>query len=378
MFENYDRVETSVGPVWVNSSRRSQLCDVDAIVFDCDGVLVDTRRSYDATIAETVDWLLRRISGLELPWKDFAPKLIGRLRLTGAFNNDWDSTYALTIFAMLALPEGMIHWLAESDLSNSVDRKVISNIDWRVVEKKIAVLVDALCSSEIGSDRGWQAVNDFLQTRILNSTSSAMVSKVHEYLGYPGSPPASILSTIFDELYHGSRLFRQMYKIRPRYYRGRGLIENEKLLFGRRDLDATNKLLGRGRLALATGRPYLAAKYVLRQMMNHFDRDASVFIGDMDVNPELALKLAEYRKPSGRSLIHARHVLASNLLLYVGDSGEDVKMFEDAKRSNEPVLFAGIYGADCDRRPKFFVGRDVDLILPTARRIPALLRSMKK
>jgi phosphoglycolate phosphatase-like HAD superfamily hydrolase len=143
-------------------------------------------------------------------------------------------------------------------------------------------------------------------------------------------------------------------------------------------LDATNKLLGRGRLALATGRPYLAAKYVLRQMMNHFDRDASVFIGDMDVNPELALKLAEYRKPSGRSLIHARHVLASNLLLYVGDSGEDVKMFEDAKRSNEPVLFAGIYGADCDRRPKFFVGRDVDLILPTARRIPALLRSMKK
>ncbi len=371
-------IETPSGPVWVKPSRLPELRNVDAIVFDCDGVLVDTRRSYDAAITETADQLLRLIAGMRLPWKVIGPTLISRLRRTGVFNNDWDSTYALTLFATLSLPRNIITKIAQGGSRSDAARKLPpSDGDMKAVAEKIEALVDTFCSSAMKSNIGWQAVNKFLQTKIADSVSALAIANAQERLGYPGSPPNCLLSTIFDEIYHGARLFQRMYKIKARCGRTRGLIENERLLIRRRDLDATNKLLGKGRLAVATGRPYLAAQHVLREIMNYFNREASIFIGDVDVHPELAPKLAKYRKPSGLSLIHARKVFSSDMLLYVGDSGEDVRMVKNAKRSSAPILFAGIYGRDEDGKSRFFREREADMILPEVRRIVPLLRSMK-
>ena len=113
--------------------------------------------------------------------------------------------------------------------------------------------------------------------------------------------------------------------------------------------------------------------------MKHFNRKASVFIGDIDVHPELAPHLTQFRKPSGRSLIHAQRKLSSEMLLYVGDSAEDLRMAEDARRLKAPVLFAGIYGTGLghEEQSKFFRDRGADLVLPTVRQVPIMLRPVK-
>ena len=39
--------------------------DIDAIIFDCDGVLVDITETYDTAINETVSYILKDILGIQ-------------------------------------------------------------------------------------------------------------------------------------------------------------------------------------------------------------------------------------------------------------------------------------------------------------------------
>ncbi|MDA4114274.1 MAG: hypothetical protein OK474_09530, partial [Thaumarchaeota archaeon] len=48
-----------------------------------------------------------------------------------------------------------------------------------------------------------------------------------------------------------------------------------------------------------------AVKHTLGSLLSYFERDASVYIGDAEIYPELASEMAKYRKPSGASLVLA-------------------------------------------------------------------------
>jgi phosphoglycolate phosphatase-like HAD superfamily hydrolase len=373
MREEYEVIRTPTGEAWIKSAQVEQLQKVDAIAFDCDGVLVDARQSYNATIPKVVDQLLNATFQVRLPWKQFAPRMITMLRRTGKFNNDWDTTYALTLFSMLSLPTRVVQDLILNPRSGT--RPGYSKL---AVMTKIFSTVKNFCSKLLNEDAPI-AVNRFVNRNVQSIIHKQLLVSLQEKLGYPGSPPHGLLSTLFDEVYHGPVLFRRIYGVAAQHYQKRGLIENERILVRERDLYDVNKLLGRRRLAIITGRPYLATEYVLHDMLNYFNVQASLFIGDIDVHPELAGRLAPFRKPSGRGLGYVRRALLSRMLLYVGDSAEDIEMVENARRDKEPALSAGIYGTNSDpsEHLRFFFKRRTDLILPTARSVPEVLRFVK-
>ncbi|MGA2783387.1 MAG: hypothetical protein ABSF09_01625 [Candidatus Bathyarchaeia archaeon] len=371
MRKQYEIVQTRDGPAWIKSSRIAQFQEVDAIAYDCDGVLVDARKSYNATIPMTADQLLRMTTGLKLSWNQIAPRTITLLRQTGCFNNDWDTTYALTLFSILALPLRVVQGIVASP------SRVVQFNPQRVVTEMIAV-VKKFSSNLKGNSIPSEAVDRFVRNNTPNKIYRQVIATLKAQLGYPGTPPDALLPTLFDEIYHGPALFRRMYGVDARHNQSRGLIENERILIKPHDLNKACRIIGGSKLAIITGRPYLATKYVLRDLLDYFNVKASLFIGDIDVHPELATKLAPYRKPSSLSLAHARRVLGSHMLLYVGDSAEDVEMVKNAQ-AGEPVLSASVYGTGLDQseRLKFFIGREVDMILPTARRVPNVLRLVK-
>jgi phosphoglycolate phosphatase-like HAD superfamily hydrolase len=376
MREEYEVMRTPDGAAWIRSSQFRKLQQVDAIAFDCDGVLVDTRGSYDATIVKVVDQILNMTLGLDLPWKQFASRTIVELRRTGRFNNDWDTTYALILFSVLALPVKAVREYASSSLANRTRRFKYSR---RVVVNSIASIVTRFCCDLTGAVNTPEIVDRFVTDNVPSRIHSNVVVAVKRQLAYPGSPPYSLLSTLFDEVYHGPILFRRMYGVEARHYRGKGLIEKERVLIKGQDLDRANEFLKKRRLAMITGRPYLAAEHVLREILRYFDLQASLFIGDIDAHPELGRKRAAFRKPSWRGLAYVRRKLSSHMLLYVGDSAEDIEMVENARMQEEPVLSAGIYGTSVDRSDqlKFLVEQQTDLILPSARKTPDVLRYVK-
>src|SRR5437867_12846171 len=74
----------------------------DCALFDVDGVLIDVRRSYNAAIKKTVEYMLKSITGRSFRILVSDP-IILKFRASGGFNNDTDPTYAITL-AMLANP----------------------------------------------------------------------------------------------------------------------------------------------------------------------------------------------------------------------------------------------------------------------------------
>ena len=89
----------------VNRSSKDLLGKVDAVAFDCDGVLIDARRSYDATIRVVVETMVEETAGVRLRLAGAMPRLISTVRRTGGFNSDWDTSYALTLFSLVALEQ---------------------------------------------------------------------------------------------------------------------------------------------------------------------------------------------------------------------------------------------------------------------------------
>jgi HAD superfamily phosphatase len=376
MREKYEVKGTSDGSAWIRSSQFRKLQQVDAIAFDCDGVLVDARRSYDATITKVVDQIVSTTLGLDLPWKQFAPRIIAELRRTGRFNNDWDTTYALILFSVLAIPICAAREYGTGALLSETTR---FEYPCKVVMRTICSIVRRFCRQSTRDGNAPEIVDRFVTANVPSSAHNNVVVAVQRRLGYPGSPPHALLSTLFDEVYHGPILFRRMYGVEARHYRGKGLIEKERVLIKEPDLDRANRLLEGARFAIITGRPYLAAKHVLRETLRYFDLHASLFLGDIDVHPELGRKLSAFRKPSWRGLAYVRQSLSSKMLLYVGDSAEDIEMVRNARREEEPVLSAGIYGTSVNQSDhlKFLIERETDLILPTARKTPDVLRFVK-
>ena len=78
----------------------------DCILFDIDGVLVDIRKSYNAAIKETVEYMLKFITGNSFRTL-VTDQIILKFRQSGGFNNDMDTSYAITL-AILANPPNNI------------------------------------------------------------------------------------------------------------------------------------------------------------------------------------------------------------------------------------------------------------------------------
>jgi phosphoglycolate phosphatase-like HAD superfamily hydrolase len=372
---DYQRLRTSDGPAWARSLRIRDLREVDAVVFDCDGVLIDSRKSYDVSIMDVADTIIRMLFQVRLSWRKLGPRLISQLRQTGLFNNDWDTTYAIVMFAALALAEqdyyaipDQIDWRNQQNIGPSTNGRHVTSSVSRTVESFSRTLSD--------DGRGWAAVNRYVEEN--SERSKSTLTKVRELLGYPGFPPACLLATIFDEVYHGRLLYKKMYGVPPRYYSGKGMIENERVLVKPRDLDLLCTIIGQNKLAIATGRPYLGVEHVLGRMMKRFDLEASFFLGDIGVYPE-ASKYEPFVKPSGKGLVRARDALQSAMMVSVGDSAEDLKMVENARLEDVPVLFAGVYRTTCGptEKAQFFRERCADLILPTARQLGYVLEKVK-
>jgi phosphoglycolate phosphatase-like HAD superfamily hydrolase len=303
----------------------------DCALFDVDGVIVDIRKSYDCAIKKTVDFVIKEITKMSNLNGLVNQEMILKFRQTGGFNNDVDTSYAI-ILASLANPNKHINQM----------RKFIFTIIRNINESGIA------------------SVERFL------SSFFSSVEKVKELLNYPGPVGQSIVSTVFDEIFYGAKLFERRYRLKPKYYFGKPLIENDKLVATKSTVNALSRLF-KGNIAIVSGRSKLAAEYSLKPIFNTFNLDASIFLEDED---------RQYSKPSTYGIKRAMRVMKAKNAIYAGDSREDLlmsRMLE--KETGVKITFLGIYG--CSINPKdtirLFRENGADLIIKSVNQVPNVL-----
>ncbi|MGA2664075.1 MAG: HAD family hydrolase [Nitrososphaerales archaeon] len=356
---SYERLDLKGGTAMVSPRSKGALGRVDAVVFDCDGTLIDVRGSYDTTIMRTVALMTERFSGavLDLEGSGVGGRLILKIRSTGGFNSDWDTTYALSLFTEAAIERCGPRAGAESLLRRL--EEVVEDFGSR---KRLA---------------GHESVDRYV---LRSGLRSARLEELRRSLGYPGNAMTSAMAAAFDQVYYGARLFRRVYGVAPAVSYPEGLIDRETLLVGRDDLVRFRRLAGGGgRMAMATGRPFVAVKHTLGPLLRFFERAASVYIGDGDIYPALEPELAVFRKPSGASLVRAHQRLGAKVMLYIGDSAEDRLMVDDARRSYPNTLFAGICGSSFDEaeQERYFTRTSSDVLVRSVDQVPEVLEIIR-
>ena len=227
--EEYSEEKAPSGRAWVLSWKARDLQEIDSIFFDCDGVLVDVRDSYDSTIIETVRLLAERLMDLTLPESMPTRRSILELKRSGGFNNDWFVSYALLlgIYAYFPgrtsedVPEAISTKVRERILSDRIKRSRTprslspgTSDTWRLVDEAVLKLAGKADHTGIHS-----------LIKILEEEGrESDVNAVKRLLGYPVE--ASIVGRVFDEMFYGPQLFRDKFKTEPKFYGGTGFVLN--------------------------------------------------------------------------------------------------------------------------------------------------------
>lgn len=313
--------------IFVDTTKFDIIRKLDAMIFDCDGVLIDVTNSYDLAIKKTVSFMIKKLVQIEK--SDLVTtKIIDGFKATGGFNDEVDVTYALIL----------------SIIAATKMQKPITKFIFYVIKNS--------------DQTGIKSVEKYLDSLKIKLT------EIRKKMCYP-SQKLNILSLTFDEIFYGAKLFYQLYKKKPQFFDGKGLIENDVVLVKKELIDKLKKQFGK-KLAIVTGRGILSARHSLKKLLEEFDLKNSMFLEDKPRN---------LSKPNPQSLVMAIKGLNSSCTAFVGDSVEDFLMARKSDKLGNKTLFCGIYGTSKDPKTKraLFEKKGADMILETIDLIPKAL-----
>ena len=89
----------------LNKKILDKISQVDTLVFDIDGVLIDVRDSFMKAICQTVQFYFKEILGFQGSQSLINPEETEYFKNAGGFNNDWDLTSAVILFYLMKARE---------------------------------------------------------------------------------------------------------------------------------------------------------------------------------------------------------------------------------------------------------------------------------
>ena len=302
--------------------------EFDSIIFDCDGVLIDVTKSYDTTINKTISYVLKEIADVTVD-NPLTNEILLKFKSTGGFNDEIDITYS-----------GVLCYIAAKKLNKNPTE----------------LIFDILGNAD---DSGIVYIEDFLNKIDVD------ISNIKSRLDYPSVDKNDLIHATFEQLYLGPELYSKIFQ-KDSKFSERGFIENDKVIVTS-ELIETLKRKFNDKVAIVTGRGFNAISSSLKELLNQFNVENSVFLED---------ESRDLAKPNPNSLIRAMKGLDSKNCLYVGDSMEDMMLTQKASELGFQATFCGIYGSSKlpEMKKKMFVEQNVTLILETINKLPDILR----
>ncbi len=284
---------------------------IDALIFDMDGVLVDVSRSYRAAIIRTVDIYFAQ--GLRLPANGtplLSPDDVATLKNAGGFNNDWDLTAAFITYFLDMLPPMHAPTLPlhrrvttmMAYLEMCMRGKAPASIAELRTKKDVPALANAVADAGGG----------------LDGLKIALARKnAHMVFSRGDLRKENLVRRIFQEIYLGETLFAEIYGEKPIIVREAGVITDETPLIAPATLATLAEKMP---LAIATGRPRAEADFTLNRL------GFTPYFGAMVTHDDVVAADAQ-GKPDPWSLREAAQRLtpAPARCAYIGDTPDDIR-----------------------------------------------------
>ena len=251
-----------------------------------------------------------------------------KFKSTGGFNDEIDITYA-----------GVLCFITAKKLNKDPTE----------------LILDVINNAD---DSGIAYIENFL------NKIDTDISDVKARLAYPSTDKNDLIHSTFDQLFFGPELYNKIFQ-RESKFSEKGFIENDKVIVNSELIEALKKKFNE-KIAIVTGRGFNAINSSLKEILNEFNVENSVFLED---------ESRDLAKPNPQSLIRAMKGLDSKNCLYVGDSMEDMILAQKASELGFQATFCGIYGSGKlpETRKKMFIDQDVSMILESINFLPKIL-----
>lgn len=312
--------------IYIDDSGIDALDKIDAIIFDCDGVLIDVTKSYNLAIIKTTQYVLENFAKINDSINiDF--KIIDGFKSTGGFNDEVDLTYAAIISLVAAK---------------------------KLKKDQTSFIIDVIKNA---NSSGISSVEKYLENQV-------DISDIKKQLSYPGLHHKNPLYQIFDQLFYGPELYQKLFTNSSKFSEP-GLIEQDDVILNNLLIEMIQKKFD-SKIAMMTGRGKESTHYSLKTLLEKFDLKNSVFLED---------ESRELAKPNPQPLLDAIKGMNSILTLYVGDSMEDFIMANKATDLGSKTIFCGIIGTSKNPQEKLelFQRNGAILVLDSINLLPKVL-----
>jgi len=301
--------------------------EFDSIIFDCDGVLIDVTESYDVTINKTISYVLKEIADITVD-TPLTNEILLKFKSTGGFNDEIDITYS-----------GILCFIAAKKLNKNPTELILDVLD-------------------NADDSGITYIENFLNKIDVD------IADIKSRLSYPSTDKNDLIHATFDQLFFGPELYEKIFQKKSKFSE-KGFIENDNVIVNSELIEALKEKFN-DKIAIVTGRGLNAISSSLKETLNQFNVENSVFLED---------ESRDLAKPNPQSLIRAMKGLNSKNCLYVGDSMEDMILAQKSSELGFQATFCGIYGSGKlpEMKKKMFVEKNVPFILESINFLPKAL-----
>ena len=318
---------------------------VDAVVLDIDGVLVDVADSYRRSIVESID----RVYG-----ETIDRGTVQSFKDAGGFNNDWELTHAAALF-LLARREGL-----GMGVGAFTDRIAADAADTATADGDAAATDTATADGDAGStaddDASPTAGGLAAAERVVADLPDDALARVYDRWD------TARLRDVFQALYLGEELYRELEGGDPPVT-ARGYIHDEPTLV---DPGTIADLTDRFDVGVLTGRPAAEAAIALDRVGLDVPADRRFTMDDWTAG-----------KPHPRALVTLADRFDAARTAFAGDTLDDVRTARNADREDADrvyyavgVLTGGLTG-ESGRRA--FVDAGADVVVEDVNELPDLL-----
>ncbi len=333
--------------------------NMDILIFDMDGVLIDVSKSYRKAIQQTIKIYLETCLEFERKREDWVTnEEISLLKSAGGFNSDWDVTsglllYLLSISGISPLPRRK-RFSSICEIVSYLKTKSSPSRRKATIRTEKAHLLSFLekVKSAGGGLRGIR--------RILGSSWEGWVYRTGDL------SQENLVERIFQEIYLG-RQFTSHYHLPRLFYKGEGLYFHERLLTPREILSSLRKKL---RMGIASGRLRFEAELTLKRFRLYPYFDSVITLDECQEEEKRIFKSTGKRrqcsKPHPYSILRAvREIGIPNPRCgYVGDVVDDILAARAARKELE-ISAIGFLGTPANRKvmKRGFIRVGADLII---------------
>jgi HAD superfamily hydrolase (TIGR01548 family) len=305
----------------LNKNISNRISQVDTLVFDVDGVLIDVCDSYREAICRTVQFYFKEILHFQGSQNLIYPEEIEYFKMAGGFNNDWDLTSAVVLFYLLKARENNL---------KDVDKLRNRGPDIKTFTTKVLSpgggLIKVIDSIE---------KDGYVKEWILSLWDKNLITK------------------IFQEIYAGEEYCFNIYRFHPSLIKKDGLIKQEKIIIDENKKD----FLQNFSLGILTGRNEREARVALERLgWNDIISKEKIVTADDGVE-----------KPHPQGLQKIAGNLKTKLGIYIGDTWDDLITVKNINKEERKTKFlsAIVLAEEFNLKNKtteFYLNEEVELL----------------